>query len=261
MGAKAQQQTPEPVSDTGSVKTSHRSIHTRHPPASLGATVESMAAASCGRALPDGFFHVVSRGVFGAPDLPRRPATASASLERLARCAQPPRLGRATRTASWEPTTTSSPRRPGADSRPACSDLNGRHALALQPDATAGTAHVFGGALLGPRRSTTSSTSSTPALTSCSTLSRPGSATVPRSGRGRSAPSDSQRPEQSRPHRRSLFASMSNHIANSVSCSPAISSTATSTIVAGVISFPASRSTTSSAPSTSPATLISTPNT
>ena len=52
--------------------------------------------------------------------------------------------------------------------------------------------------------------------------------------------------------RRSLFASMSNHIAKSVSCSPAMSSTATSTIVGGVISLPAMRRTTSSRPSTKP---------
>ena len=38
--------------------------------------------------------------------------------------------------------------------------------------------------------------------------------------------------------RRSLFASMSNHIAKSVICSPAMSSTATRTIVAGVIALP-----------------------
>jgi hypothetical protein len=63
------------------------------------------------------------------------------------------------------------------------------------------------------------------------------------------------------PQRRSLFASMSNHMANSVICSPAISSTATRTIVGVVISLPAIRSTTSRIPSASPATVISTPKT
>ena len=43
-------------------------------------------------------------------------------------------------------------------------------------------------------------------------------------------------------HRKSLFASMSNHMAKSVICSPAMRSTATRTIDAGVIAFPAIRS-------------------
>ncbi len=61
--------------------------------------------------------------------------------------------------------------------------------------------------------------------------------------------------------RRSLFASMSNHMANSVICSPAIRSTATRTIVAGVIALPAIRSASSTSPSTSPTPSMSTPKT
>ncbi len=64
-----------------------------------------------------------------------------------------------------------------------------------------------------------------------------------------------------RPQRRSLFASMSNHMANSVICSPAIRSTATRTIVAGVIALPAIRRASSTSPSTSPTPSMSTPKT
>ncbi len=63
-----------------------------------------------------------------------------------------------------------------------------------------------------------------------------------------------------RTQRKSLFASMSNHIANSVICRPAMKSTATKTIVGVVISFPARRRTTSIAPSRKPTSVISTPN-
>ena len=71
---------------------------------------------------------------------------------------------------------------------------------------------------------------------------------------------EAAKPLPERPQRSSLFASMSNHIANSVSCRPAMSSTATSTIVAAGISLPRMRSTTSSVPSASPASVINTPN-
>ena len=63
------------------------------------------------------------------------------------------------------------------------------------------------------------------------------------------------------PQRRSLFASMSNHMAKSVICRPAISSTATSTIVGVVISFPAIRRTASMTPRMKPADVMSTPKT
>ncbi len=74
----------------------------------------------------------------------------------------------------------------------------------------------------------------------------------------RTSAEDSPRPE--RPQRNSLFASMSNHMANSVICKPAMKSTATRTIVGVVISFPPSRRTTSISPSRKPATVISRPN-
>jgi hypothetical protein len=61
------------------------------------------------------------------------------------------------------------------------------------------------------------------------------------------------------PQRRSLFDSMSNHIANSVNWLPAIRSSATRTIVAGVIGLPMIRSTVSAIPSAIPATVITMP--
>ena len=68
-----------------------------------------------------------------------------------------------------------------------------------------------------------------------------------------------RRGDAEQPQRRSLFDSMSNHIANSVNCEPEIRSSATSTIVAGVIGLPSSRSTVSTIPSTRPVTPIRKP--
>ncbi len=59
---------------------------------------------------------------------------------------------------------------------------------------------------------------------------------------------------------RSLFASMSNHIAKRVNWLPEIRSSATRTIVGVVIAFPASRSTTSTVPRTKPTDVIRRPS-
>ena len=64
----------------------------------------------------------------------------------------------------------------------------------------------------------------------------------------------------SRRQRRSLFDSMSNHIAKSVNWLPEIRSRATRTIVGVVISFPCSRRITSIAPRRRPANVITSPS-
>jgi hypothetical protein len=74
-----------------------------------------------------------------------------------------------------------------------------------------------------------------------------------------SAPSTSRQPLRKPPYRRSLFDSMSNHIANSVNCEPKIRSSATSTPVAAVMSWPRMRSTISAIPSPRPASPITRP--
>src|SRR6185436_12078879 len=61
-------------------------------------------------------------------------------------------------------------------------------------------------------------------------------------------------------HRRSLFDSMSNHIANSVNWLPEISSSATRTIVGVVISLPFNRRMASIAPRRRPANVIRIPS-
>src|SRR5947208_5497571 len=61
-------------------------------------------------------------------------------------------------------------------------------------------------------------------------------------------------------YRRSLFDSMSNHIANSVNCDPKISSSATSTTVPTETMLPSTRSTTSAMPRPRPSTVIRKPN-
>src|SRR5581483_4417879 len=58
---------------------------------------------------------------------------------------------------------------------------------------------------------------------------------------------------------RSLFDSMSNHIANSVNCDPEISSRATRTTVPTLTWWPSMRSTSSTIPSTSPARVARKP--
>jgi hypothetical protein len=63
-----------------------------------------------------------------------------------------------------------------------------------------------------------------------------------------------------RHQRRSLFDSMSNHIANRVNCDPKISSSATSTTVATDTALPMIRSTTSAIPSPSPMNVIRNPS-
>jgi hypothetical protein len=60
--------------------------------------------------------------------------------------------------------------------------------------------------------------------------------------------------------RRSLFDSMSNHIAKSVNCEPAINSSATSTTVPTETALPAIRSAVSTIPSARPAAVITNPN-
>ena len=60
-------------------------------------------------------------------------------------------------------------------------------------------------------------------------------------------------------HFRSLFDSMSNHMANSVNCAPKISRIASSTPVAAVIPSPSERSTISAMPRPTPATVITMP--
>ena len=72
---------------------------------------------------------------------------------------------------------------------------------------------------------------------------------------------DSGNGEGRRPaQRRSLFDSMSNHIAKSVNWLPEIRSSATRTIVGVVISFPARRRMASIAPSSRPASVIRIPS-
>ena len=62
------------------------------------------------------------------------------------------------------------------------------------------------------------------------------------------------------PQRSSLFASWSNHIANSVNCVPETSRSATRTIVAVVMSFPhPTREIVTTSPSTKPTTVMSVP--
>ena len=64
-----------------------------------------------------------------------------------------------------------------------------------------------------------------------------------------------------RAQRSSLFASWSNHMANSVNCVPETRSSATSTTVAVVISFPKKiRETATTTPSTRPTRVISVPS-
>ncbi len=66
-------------------------------------------------------------------------------------------------------------------------------------------------------------------------------------------------PLPERPQRRSLFDSMSNHIANSVNCDPEMRSRATRTIVAAGMSLPRMRSTVSRMPRTTPTVVIRNP--
>ena len=60
--------------------------------------------------------------------------------------------------------------------------------------------------------------------------------------------------------RRSLFDSMSNHMAKSVNCDPKINNSATSTTVPTDTALPMSRRTTSAMPSPRPSSVIRKPN-
>jgi hypothetical protein len=66
-------------------------------------------------------------------------------------------------------------------------------------------------------------------------------------------------PLVAQPQRRSLFDSMSNHMANNVNCDPKISSRATRTTVPTETALPMRRSTTSAIPSPSPRSVITNP--
>ncbi len=88
-------------------------------------------------------------------------------------------------------------------------------------------------------------------------------ASFPSDGRGNGSPGNtgwlSRVATDLPPQRRSLFDSMSNHIANSVNWKPEIRSRATRTIVAAGMPWPMMRSTVSKMPSANPATVITIP--
>ena len=78
--------------------------------------------------------------------------------------------------------------------------------------------------------------------------------------RGEAAADDAALAPEPNSYLRSLFDSMSNHIAKSVNWLPEISSSATRTIVGVVISFPIRRRTTSTTPSRRPTNVIRIPS-